>query len=126
MSKPFSLKDRINSFYYAFRGLGNLLKNEHNSRIHLSTAIFAIILGFYCSISTLEWACISIVIGLVFLTELLNTSIERLADKVEPNWNKTIGEVKDYASAAVLIASVVAVLVGGIIFIPKLISICGL
>ncbi len=126
MKKKFSIKDRAYSFTHAFRGLGKLLKEEHNSRIHVAAAVIATIMGLLLKINTFEWLAVAIAIALVLLCELFNTAIERLADKVEPNWDKTIGEVKDYASAGVLIASILAVLVGGIIFTPKLIAICGL
>lgn len=121
-SKPFSLKDRLHSFTHAFRGLWQLLKNEHNSRIHLTAAALVTVMGFYFSISPLEWVAIVLVCGLVILSELFNTAIECLSDKVEPEWDKTIGAVKDYASAAVLVASFVAVIIGAIIFFPKLAS----
>lgn len=123
MKKPFSLIDRIKSFGPAFNGLRLLFIYEHNARIHLLASVVAVSLGIWLDINGLEWLAISIVIALVFLSELFNTSIEKLADKVEPNWDKLIGEIKDYASAAVLIASILAIVVGGIIFIPKILSI---
>ena len=119
-NKPFSIKDRLNSFTFAFKGLWQLLRHEHNSRIHLLAVLIVTIAGFYYRISQQEWIAITIVCGLVILCELFNTAIERLSDKVEPEWDKVIGEVKDYASAAVLIASIISVIVGCIIFIPKL------
>jgi diacylglycerol kinase len=61
-----------------------------------------------------------IVIGIVFLTELLNSSVETLADFVDPQWNEQIRKAKDYAAAAVLISAIIAVVVGGFIFIPKI------
>jgi diacylglycerol kinase len=60
-----------------------------------------------------------IVIGAVFLTELLNSSIESLADLIDPEWNELIMRTKDYSAAAVLISAIVAIVVGGLIFIPK-------
>ncbi len=126
MKKKFSIKDRAYSFSHAFRGLGKLIKEEHNSRVHLVAAAIASVTGLLLKINTFEWLAVAIAIALVLLCELFNTAIERLADKVEPNWDKTIGEVKDYASAGVLIASILALLVGGIVFIPKIITICGL
>jgi diacylglycerol kinase len=116
----FSLKQRFESFKFAFHGLWSLLKNEHNSRIHLSAAIVAITMGIILKISTVEWSLLIIVTGLVFLTELLNTALETLADFVNPEWNESIRKVKDYAAAAVLISAIIAVIVGGLIFLPKI------
>ena len=66
-----------------------------------------------------EWSLLIIVIGAVFLTELLNSSIESLADLIDPEFNELIMRAKDYSAAAVLISAIVAIVVGGLIFIPK-------
>lgn len=117
--KKFSLKSRLESFRFALNGLLLLLKNEHNSRIHLLAAIIAIVMGIIMKIDHYEWSLLIIVIGAVFLTELLNSSIESLADLIDPEWNELIMRAKDYSAAAVLISAIVAIVVGGLIFIPK-------
>lgn len=119
-SDKFSLKSRLESFKFAFRGLLSLIKNEHNSRIHLLAAIVAIFVGIILKISLPEWSFLTIAIGLVFLTELVNSSIEALADIVDSELNEGIGKAKDYAAAAVLVSALIAVIVGGVIFIPKI------
>jgi diacylglycerol kinase len=116
----FSLKSRFGSFRFALNGLLSLLKNEHNSRIHLLVAIVVIITGIIMKLDHYEWSLLVIVIGIVFLTELLNSSLESLADLINPEWNEMIMRAKDYSAAAVLIAAIVAIVVGGLIFIPKL------
>jgi undecaprenol kinase/diacylglycerol kinase (ATP) len=121
-SNKFSLKSRFGSFKFAFHGLWLLLKNEHNSRIHLLAAIVAIAVGLILKINPFEWSLLIIVIGIVFLTELLNTSLETLADLVDPEWNERIRKAKDYAAAAVLISAIISVVVGGFIFIPKILA----
>ena len=63
-----------------------------------------------------------IVIGLVFLVELLNSSIETLADLINPEWNEPIKRAKDYGAAAVLISAIIAMIAGVLIFIPKLLA----
>jgi diacylglycerol kinase len=115
----FSLKSRLGSFRFAVNGLLLLLKNEHNSRIHLLAAIIAIIMGIIMKLDHYEWSLLVIVIGAVFLTELLNSSIESLADLIDPEFNELIMRAKDYSAAAVLISAIVAIVVGGLIFIPK-------
>jgi len=115
----FSLKSRLGSFRFAVNGLLLLLKNEHNSRIHLLAAIIAIVMGIIMKLDHYEWSLLIIVIGAVFLTELLNSSIESLADLIDPEFNELIMRAKDYSAAAVLISAIVAIVVGGLIFIPK-------
>lgn len=117
--KKFSLKSRLESFRFALNGLLLLLKNERNSRIHILAAIIAIVMGIIMKLDHYEWSLLIIVIGAVFLTELLNSSIESLADLIDPEWNELIIRAKDYSAAAVLISAIVAIVVGGLIFIPK-------
>ena len=118
----FSLKSRLQSFRFALNGLRSLLKYEHNSRIHSIAAIAVIILGILMKIDTTEWSLLIIVIGMVFITELLNSSLESFADSLKPEWNDLIGKAKDYSAAAVLIAAIISVVVGVIIFVPKLLN----
>jgi diacylglycerol kinase len=117
--KKFSLKSRLESFRFALNGLLLLLKNEHNSRIHILAAIIAIVMGIIMKLDHYEWSLLVIVIGAVFLTELLNSSIESLADLIDPEFNELIMRAKDYSAAAVLMSAIVAIVVGGLIFIPK-------
>ena len=121
-TNKFSIKSRLSSFKFAFQGLLSLLKNEHNARIHLLATILAIVLGIVMKISVTEWALLTIVIGLVFISELFNTAIEKLADFVHPEWNDQIKKVKDYAAAAVFISAVIALVAGGLIFIPRILA----
>jgi diacylglycerol kinase (ATP) len=119
-TNKFSIKSRLQSFRYAVNGIAELLKNEHNSRIHLAAAIVAIILGIILKLTNIEWSLLIIVIGIVFLTELLNSAIEKLADKVDSEWDELIGKAKDFSAAAVLLSAVIAIIVGLMIFIPKI------
>jgi diacylglycerol kinase len=118
--KKFSFKSRVESFRFALNGLWSLLKYEHNSRIHLAGAITAIILGLMLKLNCSEWSLIIMVIGLVFITELLNSAVESLADYINPEWNELIKKAKDYSAAAVLISAIISVIIGAIIFIPKI------
>ena len=113
------MKKRLGSFRFALKGLRSLLKYEHNSRIHLLAAIIAITLGIILKINSSEWSLLIIVIGLVFIAELFNSSLESLADHIDNEWNEKIMKAKDYGAAAVLISAIIAMVLGCIIFIPK-------
>jgi len=119
-NQKFSVLDRIKSFKYAFNGIKLFFIHEHNGRVHLCAAILAIGLSFYLKLSALEWMAILSVISAVFVAEILNSAIEKLADVVSPDFHPKIKIVKDLAAAAVLVAACLALAVGGIIFIPKL------
>jgi len=117
----FSIKKRLQSFKYALNGLKILIIEEHNSRIHLFTAIIVIILGFLLKISSSEWLAVSFAIGFVITSEIINSAIENIADFVSPDKNDLIKKVKDLAAAAVLISAITALAIGIIIFLPKII-----
>ncbi len=122
-SSKFSLRDRLRSFRYAFRGLFLLIKKEHNARIHLTVAIAAIALGILLKITLTEWLFITILIGMVFTAELINTSIEKLSDITDLDKNEKIRDIKDYAAAAVFISALISAIIGAIIFVPRVIEI---
>lgn len=104
------------SFCYTFKGLFWLLKNERNFQIHCLGLLFNLILIFYFKLQTWEIiAVLSITFG-VMIAEALNTCIEQICDFIEPNFDKRIGVIKDIAGAAVLIASILAVVVGILVY----------
>jgi diacylglycerol kinase len=123
-SNRFSISERIRSFRFAFQGFKTLFLEEHNARVHLVAAVVAIILGFILRISGNEWIALCLVISLVLICELFNTSLEALADVVSPGKHPQIKKVKDLAAAAVLLSAGAALVTGGIVFIPKIIDLC--
>lgn len=121
--KPFSIKDRIRSFSYAFQGWKILLGQEHNARIHLVAAILAISTGFVLQISSLEWMIIIILICMVMAAEAINSALEYLCDFVSPDYHESIRKIKDLSALAVLFVALAAFISGIIIFLPKIIKI---
>jgi diacylglycerol kinase (ATP) len=118
----FTLKSRIGSFRYAFNGIGSLLKNEHNSRIHLVAAVIVVAVAILLKVSLADWSLLLIVMGFVFVMEIINSAIESLSDLIDPEYNESIRRVKDYSAAAVLISAIIAAAVGCIIFLPKILA----
>ena len=118
--QPFSFIKRVQSFKHALNGLRLIWQAEHNFRVHLIILLLTCITGFIMKISNLEWISIAIVSSIVLVTELLNTSIERISDFITKEKNPTIKLIKDIAAAAVLIAALSAIIVGLIIFGPYL------
>ncbi len=120
--KKFSWKERANSFGYAWQGIKALFRTEHNAWIHAGLTVAALFLSLIFRISKTEWIVLTIAMSLVWVTEILNTAIEKLADFITKKKHPQIGLVKDLAAAAVLISAVAALAVGGVIFIPKILS----
>jgi diacylglycerol kinase (ATP) len=119
--KPFSIRNRIKSFSYALAGIRRFVWQEHNARIHLAATITVIIAAFLLHVSRLESIALILVVGGVWATEMLNTCLEMIADIISPEEHPIIKFIKDLAAGAVLVAAVTAVIVGLIIFIPKII-----
>ena len=116
----FSIKKRLKSFVFAFNGLKVFILTEHNAWMHLAATLVVTVFGVYYRISKKEWIAVCVVIGLVFSMEMINTAIEKLCDVVSPEKRDSIKIVKDISAAAVLLSAVVAVVVGLIIFLPKI------
>jgi diacylglycerol kinase len=118
--QKFSFRKRLYSFKFAFQGLKILLKEEPNARIQCVAAIGVFIAGFVFKISATEWIAIVFAAGLVTALEALNSSVENLADFISPGKNHQIKKVKDLSAAGVLISAIAALIVGLIIFVPKI------
>ena len=112
----------IKSFSNAAQGIAHLFKGQVNARIELFIAFIVIIFSFLLKISPAEWILILLCIALVLSLEGINTAIEIFADKLHPGFDKDIGKAKDVAAGAVLIASIVAAIIGFIIFAPRLLE----
>jgi len=110
------------SFKYAFEGIKITFKNEPNFRIQLILALLSIFLGIILKISQIEWLILTIVIFLVLLLELINSSLEALVNLVSPEINEKAKIAKDTAAGAVLIASILSFVIGIVLFLPKIIT----
>jgi len=122
-AQKFEVRKRVKSFKYAFSGIALLFRHEHNSRIHLAAAVVVSIAGFCFHIGIYKWLAVVFAIGLVFMAEILNSAIEHITDIISPEYNHKAGQVKDLAAGAVLLASVTALVIGVIVFVPEIIKI---
>lgn len=111
----------IQSFGYAFSGIKKVFLAERNFRFHNLAAVLVVSLGFILNITTTEWLFVVLAIGLVITSEALNTAIEKLVDMVSPGKNTNAGWVKDVAAGAVLLASICALIIGLLVFVPHLV-----
>ena len=107
-------------FRNAFRGLYVLSKTTRHLFIHIIVALLVGVFGFYFKVSGYEWLALVFAIGFVFVTEALNTAIEIDIDLTSPEHHPYARDTKDVAAAAVLLSVFTAVIVGLIIFLPKL------
>lgn len=120
--KKKGFKRLIKSFSYAIDGIRYAFRYEQNIIVHFIATAIVVIAGILLKISYIEWLICFIVIGLVIATELINTAIEALVDLVTSDIHPLAKVAKDTASGAVLVFASVAVFIGGMIFIPKILE----
>jgi len=114
------LKSRIRSFQNALEGLKYVLITQQNARIHAAFTLIVFLFAFLLNLNGSEWVSLLLVIGLVWAAEILNTAMEVLVDMVSPEHNQGAMIIKDISAGAVLISAVISVLVGILIFGPKI------
>ena len=120
MPKESFAKNRLRSIGFAFKGLFLLIRTEASIKIQFFIALLMTAVGFYLEISITEWCIQCLAIGMVMAVEGMNTGIEKLADFVQPNYDKKIGLIKDVSAGAVMAVSLMAGIVGLLIYIPTL------
>lgn len=106
----------IKSFGWATNGIRTTWREEVNFRIEVLCAFGVVVAGAYLNFSKLEWAFIVGCITAVLAAEMVNTAIEDLCNKVEPNTDPVIGKIKDVMGGFVLIVVVGAVIIGAMVF----------
>ncbi|MEN1785666.1 MAG: diacylglycerol kinase family protein [Bacteroidota bacterium] len=112
--------DRFKSVGYALKGIVEVVRTEANFQVQIIVSTIVIAAGFYFDLTKIEWILQLFCIGLVLGVESLNTAIERLSDKVSPDFDPQIGKVKDLSAGAVLLVSITAIIVGLLIYLPKI------
>lgn len=120
--KKYSIKRFFKSFKYALEGLRKAYQTKQNLIIHTMATFLVLGLSWYFKISTIELMFIVFAIGFVISLELVNTAIENTIDMAMPNIHPLAKNAKDIASSAVLVASLTSIIIGGIIFVPKIIE----
>lgn len=116
------IKKFLLSFIYPIKGLRYAYRNEQNLAVDVGVALLVTIAGFIFKLNLVEWAILALTIGLVISCELINTAIEAVVDLVTEDYHPLAKVAKDTAAAAVFVFAIIAVIVGLIIFLPKVIA----
>lgn len=114
----FESKKLIESFRHAFRGLKYVFQWEQSLRIQVLISLIVIFLMFYFPTRRLEKVALLLAIMGVLTLELINTIFERLSDVLKPRIHDYIKDIKDIMAATVLIASLIALIIGILILGP--------
>ena len=115
-------KKLIDSFRYALTGIGSAFKTERNIKIHVAVASIVTILGIILKLKTWEWVVCVGLFAIVIGGELFNTAIEIAVDLAMPKINEKAKRAKDISAGGVLVFAIGSIIVGVIIFIPKIIN----
>jgi len=116
------LRGRLRSLKFALKGTWLLITTEDSIKAQLFFGAISVFMGFYFSISPVEWMIQLLCIALVLVAESLNTAIEKTADFIHPEFHKKIGFIKDIAAGAPAFAALFACLIAGIIYTPKILD----
>lgn len=121
-ARGFSLADRLRSFGFAFEGIADLFRREHNAWVHLAAAAFVVAAGLALHIGSSDWRWLILCVALVLAAEALNTAIEVLCDLVQPERHPAIKRVKDLAAGAVLLCALGAASIGVATLFPYMLG----
>jgi len=116
----FSPRARLRSFRYALRGIGAVLRSQHNAWVHAAASAVAVAAGWAVGLDRLEWCALVLAMVAVWTAEALNTAFEALCDVASPALHPLVERAKDIAAGAVLMAAGGAVIVGLLVFLPHL------
>lgn len=106
-------------------GISYVTKNEKNFKREIALGIIALILSYILKIDKIEFIIVLTMICLVLTAEIINTAIERAVDLVTKEYHELARIAKDVSAGSVLVTSIFALIIGIIIFIPKIITLLG-
>lgn len=122
MSHPFGITGRLRSVRCALQGIGHMLRSQHNAKIHAAATVVTVCLGLGLGLSAGEWCWIVLAITSVWAAEAMNTAFEFLCDVTTKDFHPIVGQAKDVAAGAVLLAATGAAVIGLIVFVPKVLA----
>lgn len=118
-------KKRGIGFEYALNGLKEAFIRERNFRIHLLIALIVVIVSFMLKLTLFEWLFIILAIHIVLMAELINTIAERIIDHIRPEIHPKAKIIKDIGAAIVLMSAIFSIIIGMMIYLPKLLVLLG-
>lgn len=122
---PFSLTNFFRSLQHARSALAVAFREEQNFRLHVFAAFVVFVVAWALRVSWVELGLLMVVVGQVLILELVNSAVERLVDMAQPRVHQYAAVVKNMMAGAVLLAALVAVGVGSVVFLPRLVAYFG-
>lgn len=112
----------LKSLGFALEGLSEMVSNHHNFRLQIVIGLFAVAGGFFFQLNFSEWMVLILTSGLVFLAEMTNSALEFLVDLITKEHRSEAKKAKDIAAGMVLLASGLSMVIGIMLFGPRLIK----
>lgn len=110
-----------NTFKNARKGMRLAIRSERNIRVHLATALFVMLLGVFLGLDSVKICILLLTVAMVVSMEMINSAIEFSLDAVFHNrYSKLVGMAKDISAGAVMFVTIIAVVIGGLIFLPAI------
>ncbi|WP_051146310.1 diacylglycerol kinase family protein [Novosphingobium sp. B-7] len=111
---------RLRSIGFALHGIGALIRNEPNAHVHLVASLAVVLAGLVLHCGLDDWRWLALAMAMVWIAEAFNTAIEVLCNLVQPDFHPQVKQIKDLAAGAVLLAAMVAALIGASVAFPHL------
>jgi diacylglycerol kinase (ATP) len=121
-SNSLTYTGRLRSIKFAVRGVGTMIRTQHNAWIHTAATVVVIAAGLLLRLSAGEWCWVVLAIVSVWTAEALNTAFEFLTDVASPGFHPIAGQAKDVAAGAVLLAACGAVAIGLLVLGPHVVD----
>jgi len=118
----FSWKARLKSFRYAWEGIVSFFRWEHNAQIHLAITVLVLVLSVTLKLANWEAIAVVFSVALVWVAEMFNTVVEKTMDFISTATHPQVKMIKDISAGAVLVTAIAALIIGCIVFIPKLLT----
>lgn len=122
MENKWKNKNFFQSFKNALKGVKFVWEYGNNIKIQVVFGILATILGIILKLSKIEFAILVLTIFIVLICEVFNTAVEKLVDLYTIEYNDVAKIVKDVAAGAVTISAIMSIIIGIILFLPKIIN----
>ncbi len=116
--RRFTVAARLRSFPHALRGVGFMLRTQHNAWVHLAATVTVFATAAALRVSAADWLWLITAVVLVWVAEAMNTAFEHLCDVVSPEFHEGVKRAKDVAAGAVLICAAGAVVIGLVVLGP--------
>lgn len=93
-----------------------MFADQQNFQVQVAVGLLVVLFALIFKFDAIRFTILLIVIAQVLSLEIANTALEKYIDHVTPEEHETVGLVKDFLAAAVLVSAIVAAVVGILIF----------